>query len=395
MRKIKLAVVTGSRADYGLLSYFLKDAKKKFDLNLVVTGAHLNSSFGNSLDEIRKDKIKIAKKIDLEIKDKKGAVANSLSIGIKKFNQYFEKNKFDFVVLLGDRYEILSAAIAASIIRYPIVHLHGGETTTNSFDEYFRHSISIFSQFHFVAAKKYYNRLIQLGNNPKNIYLVGGLGCANIKRIKFKKKKILEQKLNITFKENNIFLIYHPETLEENYGIKGLENTLKTLSKMKNSLVIISAPNADPNYIKFRKLITSYSKKNNHFKIIPSLKHDAFLSCLKFMDLIVGNSSSGLLEAPSLKIPTLNIGDRQHGRLRSKSVIDCGYRQDDIEKKMKLAMKLKNKKNLFKNPYDYGDSIKKIIKQLKKINKSDISRAKVFFDITKDSQLKKNFLNNE
>ena len=189
MRKIKVAVVTGSRADYGLLSNFLKEAKKEFKLSLIVTGAHLKYGFGNSLNEIKKDKIKISKKINVDIQDKKGAVANSISLGIKKFNKYFEKNHFDYVILLGDRYEILSCAIAATVIRYPIIHLHGGETTTNSFDEYFRHSISIFSQYHFVAAEKYFRRVMQLGKNPKTIFKVGGLGVANIKRIKFQKKK--------------------------------------------------------------------------------------------------------------------------------------------------------------------------------------------------------------
>ena len=191
MRKIKVAVVTGSRADYGLLSNFLKEAKKEFKLSLIVTGAHLNYGFGNSLNEIKRDKIKISKKINLDIQDKKGAVANSISLGIKKFNKYFEKNQFDYVILLGDRYEILSCAIAAMVIRYPIIHLHGGETTTNSFDEYFRHSISIFSQYHFVAAEKYYRRVMQLGKNPKTIFKVGGLGVANIKRIKFQKKNVI------------------------------------------------------------------------------------------------------------------------------------------------------------------------------------------------------------
>lgn len=206
MKKIKLAVVTGSRADYGLLSYFLKDAKKYYDLNLIVTGAHINKNFGDTLEYIKNDKIKIFKKIDVEIRDGKGAVANSISTGIKKFNELFEKNYFDFVILLGDRYEIFSCAISAAIIRLPIIHIHGGEVTTNSYDEYFRHSISIFSQYHFVSAKKYYNRLVQLGNNPKNIFLVGGLGAANIRRIKFLNKLELKKKLGINFEHNNFFL---------------------------------------------------------------------------------------------------------------------------------------------------------------------------------------------
>ena len=381
MRKIKVAVVTGSRADYGLLSNFLMEAKKEFKLSLIVTGAHLNYGFGNSLNEIKKDKIKISKKINLNIQDKKGAVANSISLGIKKFNKYFEKNYFDYVILLGDRYEILSCAIAAMVIRYPIIHLHGGETTTNSFDEYFRHSISIFSQYHFVAAEKYFKRVMQLGKNPKTIFKVGGLGVANIKRIKFQKKNDIEQKLKIKFKDKNIFFIYHPETLEKNYGEKGLENCLKVLSGFKNYLVIISTPNADTKYSKFRKKIFQYAKKNDHFKIISTIKHDTFLSCMKFIDVIVGNSSSGIIEAPSLKVPTLNIGSRQDGRLRARSIIDSGYGFKEIQIKLKRLINLKRKKNIYANPYDYGDSIKKIIKIIKNLKKLKIEKNKKFYNI--------------
>ena len=391
MKKIKLAVVTGSRADYGLLSYFLKQSKKHFDLSLIVTGAHLNKSFGKSLNEIKKDKIKIVKKINVEIKDGKGAVANSISVGIKKFNSFFEKNKFDFVVLLGDRYEIFSCAVASAIIRLPIIHLHGGEVTTNSYDEYFRHSISIFSQYHFVSAQKYQNRLIQLGNNPKNIFLVGGLGASNIKNIKFTSKKKLEKKIKIKLREKNIFFIYHPETLEKKFGIIGLRNSLDVLSKLKDTLVILSSSNADTNYQKFDKLINNYCKKNDHFKKIPSMNHEIYLSCLKYMNAIVGNSSSGILEAPSLKIPTLNIGGRQDGRLRSKSIIDCSYDIQDIKKKLDTVIKLKNKKFFFKNPYDHGDSVKKIINTIKKLNNLNNHTKKPFFDINNYYRIDKIF----
>lgn len=381
MNKLKIAVITGSRADYGLLSNLLKEIQKSFKLSLIVTGAHLNYGFGNSLKEIKKDKIKISKKINLKITDKKGAVANSISIGIKKFNNYFQKNYFDYVILLGDRYEILSCAIAAMIVRYPIIHLHGGETTTNSFDEYFRHSISLFSQYHLVAAEKYFKRVMQLGKNPKTIFKIGGLGVANIKRNKFQNKNKIEKNLGLKFKDKNIFFIYHPETLEKNYGEKGLENCLKVLSELKNYLIIISTPNADTNYSKFKKKILQYAKKNNHFKIISTIRHETFLSCMKFIDLIVGNSSCGILEAPSLKVPTLNIGARQDGRLRAKSIIDCGYGYDEIKKKIKQSINLKNKKNIFKSPYDYGDSIKKTIRIIKNIQRSKIKINNQFYNI--------------
>ena len=381
MKKIKLAIVTGSRADYGLLSFFLKEAKKYFDVNLIVTGAHLKKDFGNTLNYIKEDKIRISKKIDIKIKDGKGAVANSISIGVKKFNKYFESKSFDFIILLGDRYEIFSCAVAAAIIRIPIIHLHGGEVTTNSYDEYFRHSISIFSQYHFVSAKKYHDRLIQLGNNPKNIFLVGGLGAANIKKIKFLDKKKLKKKLGIDFKPNNFFFIYHPETLEKNYGYNGLINSLSALSELKNFNIFISTSNADSQYKKFHKLINNFAKLNKNFIILKNLKHEEYLSLLKQMDGIIGNSSSGILEAPSLKIPTLNIGGRQDGRLRAPSILDCSYSKSEIKQKIKKILKFKNKKNLFNNPYDHGDSIKKIINKIKNLKKNNTSKTKAFFDL--------------
>jgi UDP-hydrolysing UDP-N-acetyl-D-glucosamine 2-epimerase len=381
MKKIKLAVVTGSRADYGLLSYFLKDAKKYYDLNLIVTGAHINKNFGDTLEYIKNDKIKIFKKIDVEIRDGKGAVANSISTGIKKFNELFEKNYFDFVILLGDRYEIFSCAISAAIIRLPIIHIHGGEVTTNSYDEYFRHSISIFSQYHFVSAKKYYNRLVQLGNNPKNIFLVGGLGAANIRRIKFLNKLELKKKLGINFEHNNFFFIYHPETLEKNYGVDGLINSLEVLSELQNLNIFIFSTNADTQYKKFHKIINKFTNLNKNFKILSNLKHEEYLSFLKYMDGIIGNSSSGILEAPSLKVPTLNIGGRQDGRLRAKSIIDCGYNKVEIKKKIKKILKFKIKKNLFNNPYDHGDSINKIIQKIKFLKNNNTSKNKTFFDL--------------
>jgi len=381
MIKIKLAVITGSRADYGLLSYFLKEAKKHYDLNLIVTGSHLNNNFGNTTKYIKDDKIEISKKIDLEIKDGKGAVANSISIGVRKFNDFFEKKKYDFVILLGDRYEIFSCAIAAAIIRLPIIHLHGGEVTTNSYDEYFRHSISIFSRFHFVSTQQSFNRLVQLGKNPKNIFLVGGLGAANIKKIKLLDKQKLQNHLGIDLKIKNIFFIYHPETLEKNYGIEGLINSLKVLSELKKFNIFISSTNADTQYEKFNRIINKYTKINNHFKILTNLGHKIFLSCLNQMDAIVGNSSCGILEAPSLRVPTLNIGKRQEGRLKSKSVMDCGYKKEEIKRKLNRILTKKYTKKSYDNPYDQGDSVKKIIKKIRVLKKINLSKNKTFFDL--------------
>lgn len=386
IKKKNICFVTSTRADYGLFSNLLKNAKKIFDVKIIVTGTHLSKHHGLTINEIKKDGFDIFKSISIlkEDSDQEFDMCESISKTINKFNQIFEKNNFDLIVILGDRYEIFSVATAARVRRIPIAHIHGGEVTSNALDESFRHSITLMSQIHFVAAKKYYNRVMQLGKNPKNIYLVGSLGVSNIKSFKLYKKVELEKNLNINFANYNFFLIYHPETLEKNYGFEGFKNLCRVLEEFRNANIFTIFSNSDTGYLKFNKKLLSLSKKKNIFNF-KSLDHQSYLSLVKHCDLIIGNSSSGIIEAPSLKVPTVNIGKRQHGRLRSNSIIDCDYKyvniKQSISKAIKLKKKLKTKLIKNTNPYDHGNAIKKIIKIMNSKKTYENLNIKKFYDL--------------
>ena len=273
--------------------------------------------------------------------------------------------------MLGDRYEIFSAVIAASIHRITIAHIHGGETTVNSLDNYFRHSISIMSHLHFVAHKKYKNRVINLGKNPKNIFVVGGMGAANLNKISLKKKNNL----------NYYVCIFHPETLKKDYGIKMMRTAINYFGKIKNYKFIFFRPNADTKNQEILNLIKNSIKKYNNFDYVNSINYKQFIKLLANSKGILGNSSSGILEAPSLKIPTINIGYRQKGRLKSKSIVDCNGDVESLKKSFKKinSVKFKNILKKVKNPYFNGDSSQKIFNILSKESTyRDISLVRFF-----------------
>ena len=386
--KKKICVITSSRADFGLLKNLLKKLNLSFDLKLVVTGTHLHEKFGYTKNFITQEKIKIFKSIKIYENNNfnninETYILKTISKTIVEFDKIYKKIKPKLIIVLGDRYEIFASVISANINRLPVAHIHGGETTSNALDDAFRHCITQLSQLHFVAAKKYYNRVIQLGKNPINVHLVGGLGPSNIKSIKkFGKKKIL-QKYGLNNKKPYLILIYHSETLEKNYGILGIKNILKVLSKFKDMQILVSLPNADTNSNKVLSLINNHT--DNIIKKFKSIDYDDFISLMKYSCFIIGNSSSGIIEAPSLKIPTINVGNRQHGRLRAISIIDTNYQTGQIERSVKLAMskKFKNKLKNLKNPYYHGDSIKKIVNIIKKIKSFEYFDKIEFFNLKK------------
>lgn len=367
--KKKLCVITGSRADYGILSRLLVELNKNFDLKVIATGSHLSNKFGYTLNDIKSDNVKIYKKIKIIENDDSGqGILNSLTNSINKFSKVFKKIKIDLLIVLGDRYEVFGACIAASVMRIKIAHIHGGETTSNSIDEIFRHSISLMSHFHFVAAKKYKEKVSQLAKNIKNIFLVGSLSVANIKKLKFKKNEILLKYKLDPFKKR-IFLQYHSETLDNIQGKNGFLNCLAVLKKYKNYEIVSTFSNADEGHDFFNKKLKEYKKTNKNFHLLKSIKYDDYLAVLKSCDFIIGNSSSGIIEAPSLSVPTVNIGLRQDGRLRARSIFDASDTIISIEKNIKLALKF-NKKIKIKNFYDHGDSVFKILKVLRNLHDS-------------------------
>ena len=383
---MKICFISGSRADYGLLSNLMKFFKndKKYNLQIIVTGSHLSKMHGLTYNEIEKDKFKITKKINLNIDKKKSEnISESISIGIKQFSISYKNLKPDLIVLLGDRYEIFSACCAANISQIPVCHLHGGELTRGSIDDTFRHSMTKMSQFHFVAHKKYSKRVRQLGEDPKKIYVVGGFGVDLIKKVKLLSKKNLEKKLNIQFGKKNILVTYHPETTNGSKNKKDFKELLKALETLKQTKIIFTRANADKDGRLINSMIDKFVKKNKEISyVFSSMGYKNYLSTLKFIDICLGNSSSGLLEVPTFKKITINIGDRQKDRIKASSVFDVRPKANLIIKMIKEIDKKKFKDLLKKtvNPYGGGGASKKTYQIIKKLNLEN-SLSNKFFDL--------------
>ena len=307
---MKICIITGTRAEYGLLKKLMHGIKKNkfFQLKIIVTGMHLSKKFGLTYKEIESDGFKIDKKININIKsDTAESIVNSINLGQSGFVKIYKKLKPDLVLVLGDRYEIFAAVTAACFSRIPVAHLHGGEATQGLVDEALRHSITKMSHFHFVAAKEYKNRVIQLGENPKNVYEVGGLGVDNIKNLKLFSKKNLEKELKFKFNKKNLLINFHPETLSSFSSKKQFKEILSSLSSLKDTNLIFTMPNSDWDGRIIFRMIKKFVKKNKNAFSFISLGQLRFFSCLKYIDGMIGNSSSGLLELPTFKKVTINI----------------------------------------------------------------------------------------
>lgn len=384
MKKFKICVITGTRAEYGLLKLLMNEIKnnKKFKLQLIVTGSHLSLMHGNTYKEIINDGFFIDSKCKILTKDdSEQGVIKSMAKAMVLMSKSLKKLKPDLVMMLGDRYELLSAASCCNVMRVPIAHIHGGETTEGAFDEAIRHSITKMSHLHFVANKEYRNRVIQLGENPKNVFNIGGLGVDNISKLKLFDKVSLSKLLNIEFNKKNILVTYHPETLGNYKEKDNLMNLLNVLERLKNTNFFFTMPNADTNNKIIFNLISHFCNNNKNAYAFNSLGQLRYYSMLKYVDAVIGNSSSGILEAPSFKIGTINLGDRQKGRIQSKSVINSGYYQTDIFKAIKLlySKNFQNKLKKTTNPYGPKGATKKIIKILENIE--EIKIKKIFYNI--------------
>jgi len=378
----KISVISTNRADYGLLSGLIKLIKKekKLQLNFIVTGSHLDKIYGYTINEIVKDKIKPDVKIKILLKARNAQeIIKTMNVYSEKFSKVFKENKPDILLVLGDRYEVFSIVLSAYLNKIPIAHLYGGEVTQGAMDDFFRHSISKASQYHFVAHKDYAKRLIQLGEDKKNIYTVGSLGCENIKNDNLKKLKELEKNLNFRFNKKNILVAFHPETLDKNNGINGLKTLLSSLENLKDTNIIFTGTNPDLENSKINSLIKSFIKKNKYSKIFYSMGRINYLSTLKHVNLLIGNSSSGIIEAPSVNTPSINLGDRQKGRICGSSVINIEFNKKLIKKNIKKIL-LVNKKNKIINPYFQKNTSQKIISVLKNIKIKNTVKKK-FIDI--------------
>ncbi|MBN1521877.1 MAG: UDP-N-acetylglucosamine 2-epimerase (hydrolyzing) [Candidatus Aureabacteria bacterium] len=386
--KRKICVVTGSRAIYGLvirLLTFLKD-DKDITLQLVVTGDHLSKRHGLTYKSIEKDGFRITAKVNIGQNDDTDiSIIRSIGRGFHGFADTLKKLRPDIVVIPTDRYEYLAPAIAAMILRIPLAHLHGGETTEGAYDEAVRHSLTKMSSLHFVATGAYRKRVVQLGEDPARVFNVGALGVDYIKHMKLVDKSTLEQMLKIKLQNKIMLVTYHPVTLEKAGPGKDFKELLKALDRFKDHQIIFTKPNADTEGRTITRMIDDYASRRSHVASFVSLGQMRYCNLLRFVNVVVGNSSSGIIEAPSFRIPTVNIGDRQKGRIRARSVIDCRQKEKDIVRSIKIALSSKFRKKLknMKNPYEgKGDAALKILARLKKARLDESCLKKKFFDIS-------------
>ena len=379
----KICVVTSSRADYGLLKSVISclDSDPKFNLQLIATGMHLLPKFGNTYKEIETDGFKIDYKIKMLLNsDTAEAIIKSMGKGSINFADVLVKIKPDLIIVLGDRFEILTVVSSALIASIPIAHLHGGESTEGLIDEAIRHSITKMSHLHFVATENYRKKVIQLGEQPNRVFNVGGLGVDRIKNTKLLNKKEIEKILNFKFANKNLLVTFHPVTLEKNNEESHFKQLLLALKLLKDTNIIFTLPNADKNGQIIIKLIKNFVRKNSNAKSFSSLGQLNYLSCIQFIDGVIGNSSSGLLEIPTFKKGTINIGERQKGRVQASSIINCRPEKRSIELAIKKLYSKKFKLQLRKtiNPYGNGGATKKIIKIIKNFNLDGILKKEFY-----------------
>jgi GDP/UDP-N,N'-diacetylbacillosamine 2-epimerase (hydrolysing) len=370
--KRKICVITGSRAEYGLLRWLMQGIKDdpQLSLQIIVTGMHLSSTFGQTYKEIEADGFHIDYKVEtINELDTPVGIAESIAKGIFGCASALEGLQPDLVVLLGDRFEIFAAATSALTARVPMAHIHGGESTEGSIDEAIRHSITKMSHIHFVAAPEYRDRVVQMGEDPSNVYLVGGLGLDNIKRLKLLEKRELEDSLGLEFKSRSLLVTFHPVTLENATAEHQMAELLSALSNLQNTTLIFTLPNADTGGRILINLIENFVKLHPNAYSYKSLGQLKYLSCIKFVDGVVGNSSSGLTEVPSFKKGTINIGDRQLGRLKSQSVIDCTPIRSEIGEALTYLYSAEFQKNLENsvNPYGISGASERILEVIKSI----------------------------
>ena len=382
----KICVITGTRAEFGLLRPLIEliDKDKNLQLQLIATGMHLSSEFGYTLDEIIAAGFVVDKKVEcLLSSDTSVGVSKTIALAISGFADALESLQPDLVVVLGDRTEILGAVIAAGMANIPIAHLHGGETTEGAYDEAIRHSITKFSHLHFTSTEAYRKRVIQLGEQPNTVFKLGAIGLDAIKKLKLLSREEFENSIGLKLKKRNVLITYHPVTLEKEAPIETFENILTALDELGDTGLIFTHANSDKNGRIINKMITEYvsSHKNKaiEFKSLGQLR---YLSALQFVDFVIGNSSSGILEVPAFCIPTINIGDRQKGRINCESVINSTNSLEDIKKSITFALDKQFRETIQQQEMLYGNgtAAEKILKVIKE--HTVIPLKKSFYDIS-------------
>ena len=380
----KIAVFTGTRAEYGLLYWLLKDIQtdSELTLQLLVSGMHLSSEFGETYKQIEQDGFTIDEKIEILLSsDTAVGTAKSMGLGVLGFSDAFSRLEPDALVILGDRFEALAAAQTAMILRIPILHLHGGEITEGAYDDAIRHAITKLSYLHGTSTEQYRQRVIQLGESPERVNNIGAIGLDHLTRSDFMSVNEIGNSLNFDLEQPYFLVTYHPVTLGEEPPEESFLALTGALDEFKDHKVIITYPNADDGGRKIIPLLEAYARENaDRILAIPSLGQKRYLSTVKHAKAVIGNSSSGIIEVPAFDVPTVNIGVRQKGRLAAKSVLNCPARKESIIEAIESAVSrsYKSANEKIHNPYGSGNASAKAIEMLKNL---DFEPTKSFYDI--------------
>ena len=384
----KIAVITGTRAEYGLLYWVIREIHEEptLELQLIVTGMHLAPEFGLTVKVIEKDGFPIAEKVEMLLSaDTETAISMSMGLGMIGFAKAYSRLAPDMILVLGDRFEIMSAVTAAIPFRIPIAHIHGGESTEGLIDEAIRHAITKMSHVHFATTHQYRKRIIQMGETPEHVFCFGAPGLDNIRRLDLKGKEELFKELDIPEGKQVGVVTYHPVTLETDSSSSQIVELLAALDNFQDVYWIFTMPNADTGgRVIIEKLNAHVQKHSEMGKIFVSLGQLRYLSLLKHASVMVGNSSSGLIEAPAFELPVVNIGDRQKGRIQANNVIDVAVcKKELLVSSIKKALSEEFYKSLrnMKNPYGEGDSSKKIVETLKAVSLDDHLLKKIFYEL--------------
>lgn len=383
----KIAVLTATRAEYGLLQPIIKKMMQvpEFSVKLVVTGAHLSPEFGETYKEIEKDGLIIDKKIEILLSsDTPAAISKSMGLALISFADYFTESQPDALLVLGDRYETLAVCCAAMNARIPIIHLYGGETTEGAIDEAVRHAITKMSYLHFTSTEAYRNRVIQLGEEPERVFCVGAMGVENALHIPLLSKAELEESLEFPLDQPYAVVTFHPVTLEKNSARQQAEELIQAISYFRDMKFIITKSNADAEGRIINHLFEELATTCNNVVLFDSLGMKRYLSALKYSSMVIGNSSSGLVEAPSFHIATINIGARQRGRLQGETIINCEPRTDRIIEAIQYGRNEDFQKKIkdARNPYGDGNTSSKIVEVLREVFQNETMQVeKKFYDI--------------
>ncbi|MBS0418959.1 MAG: UDP-N-acetylglucosamine 2-epimerase (hydrolyzing) [Proteobacteria bacterium] len=383
--KRTICVVTGTRAEYGLLRWVMAGIRESQDLDLqvIVTGMHLSPEFGLTYREIEADGFCIDAKVEMLLSsDTPAGVAKSMGLGMIGLADALQRLRPDVLLLLGDRFEILAAATAAMVARIPIAHLHGGESTEGLIDESIRHSITKMAQLHFVALEEYRDRVIQLGEQPDRVFLVGGLGVDAIGQVPLLDRAAVEQRLGCTLASRSLLITFHPVTLETDTSASQMSELLAALAERNDTTLLFTLPNADTDGRVLIEMINRFVATHANSRAYTSLGQLLYLSCVNQVDAVVGNSSSGLTEVPSFHKGTINIGDRQRGRLKAASVVDCLPERSAIAAAIERVRSPEFRAGLqqVRNPYGDGGASKRIVEILARTRLDDILKKR-FFDV--------------